>query len=286
MKKNEIFRFLLDIIPYENKLLIRNFSRTTPRDYQCIADNGIPPRDSRTRYVVPASEFFLLLFYLGEKRNVISFSSEKYSRERTMSFRWLNYPNKCLNRIDVDVLTKKKKKKSFEMFIINMRTHTCLIIKTSGHILICVLLFLLSLIRLNRQMRSNRDLRHRSICTGVEFFFLLSFNLVWFNRSTNKKSCLCHQTIIRFLLVPPELTIQMSLARSSSQILLICTIVARPLALAKWKHNYRDLSNVKRIEINDFTYQLSVLLPVRFLMIEIEIELYSLQFVCRSICQI
>lgn len=25
-------------------------------NYQCIADNGIPPRDTRTRHLVPASE--------------------------------------------------------------------------------------------------------------------------------------------------------------------------------------------------------------------------------------
>jgi hypothetical protein len=25
-------------------------------DYQCIADNGIPPRDTRTRHLVPASK--------------------------------------------------------------------------------------------------------------------------------------------------------------------------------------------------------------------------------------
>lgn len=46
----------LDLLTYENKLLIRNFSRTTPMNYQCIADNGIPPRDTRTRYLVPASK--------------------------------------------------------------------------------------------------------------------------------------------------------------------------------------------------------------------------------------
>lgn len=39
-----------------NQLLIRNFSRATPTNYQCIADNGIPPRDTRTRHLVPASK--------------------------------------------------------------------------------------------------------------------------------------------------------------------------------------------------------------------------------------
>ena len=46
----------LDIIIYENKLLIKNFSRSAPMDYQCIADNGIPPRDTRSRHLVPASK--------------------------------------------------------------------------------------------------------------------------------------------------------------------------------------------------------------------------------------
>ncbi len=45
-----------NIIPYDNKLLIRNFSRTTPINYQCIADNNIPPRDTRTIHLVPASK--------------------------------------------------------------------------------------------------------------------------------------------------------------------------------------------------------------------------------------
>ncbi|CAF0715492.1 unnamed protein product [Adineta steineri] len=38
-----------NIIAFDNKLLIKNLSRTTPSDYQCIADNGIPPRDTRTK---------------------------------------------------------------------------------------------------------------------------------------------------------------------------------------------------------------------------------------------
>lgn len=43
-----------NIIAHENKLIIRNFSRSTPIDYQCIADNGIPPRDTRTKRLVPS----------------------------------------------------------------------------------------------------------------------------------------------------------------------------------------------------------------------------------------
>ena len=45
-----------NIVIYENQLLILNFSRTTPANYQCIADNGIPPRDTRTSHLVPASK--------------------------------------------------------------------------------------------------------------------------------------------------------------------------------------------------------------------------------------
>ena len=57
----EIFDFFLfffkDIITYDNKLLIKNLSRTTPIDYQCIADNGIPPRDTRTKRLFPISKY-------------------------------------------------------------------------------------------------------------------------------------------------------------------------------------------------------------------------------------
>ncbi len=42
---------------YDNKLLIKNLSRTTPADYQCIADNGIPPRDTRTKRLLPSSKY-------------------------------------------------------------------------------------------------------------------------------------------------------------------------------------------------------------------------------------
>ncbi|CAF1248503.1 unnamed protein product [Rotaria sordida] len=43
-----------NIVAYENKLLIKNLSRTTPIDYQCVADNGIPPRDTRTKRLFPS----------------------------------------------------------------------------------------------------------------------------------------------------------------------------------------------------------------------------------------
>lgn len=47
-----------NFIIYQNQLLIRNFTRLSPTNYQCIADNGIPPRDTRSRHLVPASKFF------------------------------------------------------------------------------------------------------------------------------------------------------------------------------------------------------------------------------------
>lgn len=50
--------FNRNFIQFENKLLIRNFTRLTPKNYQCTADNGIPPRDTRTRYLIPASKFY------------------------------------------------------------------------------------------------------------------------------------------------------------------------------------------------------------------------------------
>ncbi|CAF1656383.1 unnamed protein product [Rotaria magnacalcarata] len=103
-----------NIIPYDNKLIIRNFSRTTPMNYQCIADNGIPPRDTRTRHLVPA--------------------------------------------------------------------------------------------------------------------------------------------------IPPEVTVQTTISRFSSQILLNCTIIARPLRSAKWKRNRIEMNSTKRIEINDYTIQLPFLI--------------------------
>ena len=66
----------------------------------------------------------------------------------------------------------------------------------------------------------------------------------------------------RSLLVAPELTIQSSLSRGSSQLLLTCVIVARPLTYAKWKHNRLEMTNIKRVEINDYTIHLIALLPV------------------------
>lgn len=56
--------FFLDIITYDNKLVIKNFSRTAPMNYQCIADNGIPPRDTRNRHLVPASKHLSFAFSL------------------------------------------------------------------------------------------------------------------------------------------------------------------------------------------------------------------------------
>jgi len=71
---------------------------------------------------------------------------------------------------------------------------------------------------------------------------------------------------LTYLLVPPEITIQSSLTRFSSQILLLnCTIIARPLASAKWKKNRIEIkNNIKRIEINDYTIQLILSLQVNF----------------------
>jgi hypothetical protein len=54
----------IDIIAYDNKLLIKNLSRTTPVDYQCIADNGIPPRDTRTKRLFPSSKYRIFFFYV------------------------------------------------------------------------------------------------------------------------------------------------------------------------------------------------------------------------------
>lgn len=45
-----------NIISFHNQLLIQNFSRLSPTNYQCIADNGIPPRDTRSRRLIPASK--------------------------------------------------------------------------------------------------------------------------------------------------------------------------------------------------------------------------------------
>lgn len=62
-----------NIISYENKLLIRNFSRLTPQNYQCIADNGIPPRDTRTRHLDPASTSLFLFSNIIKRRKMSSY---------------------------------------------------------------------------------------------------------------------------------------------------------------------------------------------------------------------
>ncbi len=96
-KKKENFFFLLDIITYENKLLIKNFSRTTPVDYQCIADNGIPPRDTRTKHLFPYSKYLffpcacmcLLHKILSFERILLSIMtqlSKLSSKEKLFSF--------------------------------------------------------------------------------------------------------------------------------------------------------------------------------------------------------
>ena len=74
--------------------------------------------------------------------------------------------------------------------------------------------------------------------------------------------CSSKRFYCRSSLVAPELTIQSSLSRGSSQLLLTCVIVARPLTHAKWKHNRLEMTNIKRVEINDYTIQLIALLPV------------------------
>ncbi len=66
-----------------------------------------------------------------------------------------------------------------------------------------------------------------------------------------------------YILVPPEVTIQSSLTRFSSQILLNCTVIARPLLSAKWKQNHLEIhKKIKRIDINDYTLQLILILQV------------------------
>jgi len=67
-----------------------------------------------------------------------------------------------------------------------------------------------------------------------------------------------------FPLVPPEIIIQSSFSRLSSQLLLNCTIIARPLTSTKWKRNRIELTNIKRIEINDYTIQLILSLQVNW----------------------
>ena len=62
-------------------------------------------------------------------------------------------------------------------------------------------------------------------------------------------------------LVAPEMTIQSSI-QSSSRIQLNCTIIARPLNSAKWKRNRFEITTIKRIQINDYTVELVLLLDV------------------------
>jgi hypothetical protein len=67
---------MIDIIAYENKLLIKNFSRTTPVEYQCIADNGIPPRDTRTKRLYPSSKYRFFFYYV--KYLIIGMNTPEY----------------------------------------------------------------------------------------------------------------------------------------------------------------------------------------------------------------
>ena len=72
--------------------------------------------------------------------------------------------------------------------------------------------------------------------------------------------------LLLLLLVPPEVTIQSSSSSrlSSSEILLNCTIIARPLTSAKWRQNRREiLTNIQQIQTNDYTIQLLLLVHVR-----------------------
>jgi len=68
-------------------------------------------------------------------------------------------------------------------------------------------------------------------------------------------------SIIWFPLVSPELSIQTTLI-SSSDLLVNCTIIARPLNSAKWKQNRIEINNIKRKQINDYTVELLLLLDV------------------------
>ena len=72
--------------------------------------------------------------------------------------------------------------------------------------------------------------------------------------------------LIPFLLVSPELSIQSSVSRMTMQIQLICIITARPLTYAKWKHEGIELNQIRRLEINDFTIQLTLLISVSLLL--------------------
>lgn len=58
--------------------MIKNFSRTTPIDYQCVADNGIPPRDTRTKRLFPTSKY-LFFFLLHKKKCIVYNCMNEYS---------------------------------------------------------------------------------------------------------------------------------------------------------------------------------------------------------------
>jgi len=73
----------------------------------------------------------------------------------------------------------------------------------------------------------------------------------------------CHYNhlLLDDVLVSPELSIQSSII-SSSQILVNCTILARPLNSAQLKRNGFEINNIKRKQINDYTVELILLLDV------------------------
>ena len=67
-------------------------------------------------------------------------------------------------------------------------------------------------------------------------------------------------------IVPPEVTIQSFSTRLSSQMILNCTIISRPLTSVKWRHNRREIiNNIQRVQINDYTIQLILVIHVRLL---------------------
>jgi len=82
---------------------------------------------------------------------------------------------------------------------------------------------------------------------------------------SNIDICLFPSVIITIyyldVLVSPELSIQSSII-SSTDILVNCTIIARPLNSAKLKRNRFEINNVKRKQINDYTVELILLLDV------------------------
>lgn len=56
------------------------------------------------------------------------------------------------------------------------------------------------------------------------------------------------------------MTIQSSII--SSRLLLNCTIIARPLNSAKWKRHRTEIPHVKRVQINDYTVELLLVLEL------------------------